>query len=125
MSFLEVFWLIVVSFAFVAYLMVMFSIIVDLFRDHGTSGWLKAVWIIFLIVFPLITALVYLIARGDGMAERSAKEYKEVKAAQDEYIRSVASPTSVSDQIAQGKALLDSGAITQAEFDQLKAKALS
>jgi len=124
MSFWDVIWFIIVSFAFIAYLMVLFNILIDLFRDKGLSGWAKAIWIVFLIFLPLLTSLVYLIARGGGMAERSASAYQSAKAAQDDYIRSVAgaSPT---DQIAQAKSLLDSGAITQQEFDALKAKALS
>ena len=74
MSFWEVVWFIIISFAFVAYLMVLFSILGDLFRDRGTSGFVKTVWIIALIVFPFLSALIYLIARGSGMAERSARE---------------------------------------------------
>ncbi len=124
MSFWNVFWLIIVSFAFIAYLMVMFNIIIDLFRDHGTSGWLKAVWFICLIFFPFLTAVVYLIARGPGMAERHAAALGQARSAQDDYIRSVAGSSSA-DQITQAKSLLESGAITQAEFDALKAKALA
>ena len=90
MSFWDVVWFIVISFAFVAYLMVMFSIIVDLFRDRETSGIMKAVWIVCLIFFPLITALVYLIARGSGMAEHQMQRRREHEAQQDAYIRDVA-----------------------------------
>jgi predicted PurR-regulated permease PerM len=127
MSFWDIIWFIVVFFAFTAYLMALFWILTDLFRDHQLSGWLKAVWVVCLIVFPLITALVYLIARGRGMSERSAQQYTEARKAQDEYIRSVASSNGASgaEQIAKAKELLDKGAITQAEFEQLKAKALA
>ena len=126
MSFWDVIWFIIVSFAFIAYLMVMFSIIMDLFRDRETSGLMKAVWIVFLIFLPFLTALIYLIARGNGMAERNVRSAEEMKAQQDAYIKSVAGGgASPADQIAQAKALLDSGSITQAEFDQLKAKALA
>jgi SNF family Na+-dependent transporter len=124
MSFWDIIWFIIVSFAFIAYLMVMFNIIGDLFRDRSQSGVMKAVWIICLICFPFITAVVYLVARGQGMYERQATAVSQARASQDEYIRSVAS-ASPADQIAQAKGLLDSGAITQAEFDALKAKALS
>ncbi|UGT57703.1 SHOCT domain-containing protein [Nocardia asteroides] len=124
MSFWEVLWLIIVSFAFVAYLMMLFMIVGDLFRDKNTSGWAKAVWIICLIFFPLITALVYLIARGQGMAERSSAEAKQIKQAQDSYIRETAG-TSPAAQIADAKKLFDEGSITQAEFEQLKNKALA
>lgn len=125
MSFWDVVWIVIISFAFIAYLMVMFNIIIDLFRDKSVSGWAKALWIVCLIFFPLITALVYLIARGGGMADRSVAEARQVQADTDDYIRSVASSASPAEQIAQAKGLLDSGAITQQEFDALKAKALA
>ena len=115
-------------FVFFAYLMVLFSIIGDLFRDSKLSGWLKAIWIIFLIFLPFITALVYLIARGNGMTKRSMEQAAEMQKAQAEYIRQTAgtaAPASGVDDIAKAKSLLDSGAITQAEFDAIKAKALA
>ncbi|GAA5195856.1 SHOCT domain-containing protein [Microbacterium jejuense] len=117
------FWL----FVFVAYLMVLFSIIGDLFRDDKLNGWLKAVWIIFLIFVPFLTALVYLIARGNGMQKRSIAQAQELRAQQDAYIRSTAgtSSSSAADEIAKAKGLLDSGAITQAEFDAMKSKTLA
>jgi hypothetical protein len=124
MSFWDVIWFIIVSFAFIAYLMVMFNIIGDLFRDRSTSGVMKAVWIICLIFLPFLTAVVYLIARGQGMYERQAQAVSEARTNQEEYIRSVAT-VSPADQIAQAKGLLDSGAISQAEFEALKAKALA
>jgi hypothetical protein len=126
MSFWDIIWFIIVSFAFVAYLMVMFNIIADLFRDRSTSGGIKALWIFCLLFFPFITAIIYLITRGNGMAERHATQFAEARAAQDDYIRSVAGGgASAADQISQAKALLDTGSITQAEFDTLKAKALA
>jgi len=124
MSFWEVVWIIVISFAFVAYLMVMFAIITDLFRDRETSGWLKAVWIVALIFLPLLTSLVYLIARGKGMAERSARTATSMKQQQDAYIREVAGQTTPADQIAQARAMLDAGTISQAEYERLKEQAL-
>ena len=123
-SFWHWFWLVFVTFAFIAYLFAMFTIVIDLFRDKSVSGWMKAVWLVFLLFFPVITALVYLIARGGGMAQRQARDAEQLRAAQDDYIRSVAQ-TSPADQVAQAKQLLDSGAITQQEFEALKAKALS
>jgi fatty acid desaturase len=87
MSFWEVIWFIVITFAFVAYLMVLFSILTDLFRDHALNGWLKAAWMLALIFVPFLTALVYVIARGKGMAERQASEYADVKKEQEAYIR--------------------------------------
>ncbi|MBS44121.1 MAG: hypothetical protein CMH83_13345 [Nocardioides sp.] len=124
MTFLDVFWAMIVAFALLAYLMVMFSIITDLFRDRESSGWLKAVWVLGLIFIPFLTSLVYLIAKGDGMAKRSAASAEKVREAQEDYVRSVAG-TSPADQIAQAKALLDAGTIDQGEFDALKAKALA
>jgi ABC-type multidrug transport system fused ATPase/permease subunit len=113
-------------FVFVAYLMVVFSIIADIFRDDSLNGWLKAVWIIFLIFVPFLTALIYLIARGNGMQKRSIEQAQAMRSAQDAYIRQTAgTTTSAADDIAKAKTLLDSGAITQAEFDTLKAKALA
>jgi hypothetical protein len=121
-------WTIFVWFLFFAFLMVLFSIFADLFRDDETSGGMKAVWVFFLIFFAPITALVYLVVRGKGMAERSQKQARQMQAAQDAYIKSVAgsgSGPSPAEQVAHAKQLLDAGTITQAEFDQLKAKALS
>ena len=124
-NFWDLIWWFVWAFAFIAYLFALFAIIGDLFRDQKLNGWWKAVWIIFLIFVPFLTALVYLIARGNGMAERSQKEEKQAQAATDAYIRQTAGAASPSDEIAKAKALLDSGSITQQEFDLLKAKALA
>src|SRR5690242_14898200 len=126
MSFWDIIWFIVVFFAFTSYLMALFWILTDLFRDKGLSGWFKAIWVVCLVVFPLITALVYLIARGRTMSERSAEQYAEARKAQDEYVRSVAgTPASGPEQIAKAKELLDSGAISPDEFSALKQKALA
>lgn len=122
-SFWDFLWLIIVSFAFVAYLMVLFSIIGDLFRDHKSSGWVKAIWVFFLIVAPFLTALVYLIAKGGDMTKRQVAAVQHAKDQQDQYIKQVAGRTSA-EEIAHAKALLDSGTITDAEFSQLKEKAL-
>src|SRR6478609_3807848 len=103
--------------------MVLFTIIGDLFRDHQLSGWWKAVWVFFLIFVPFLTALIYLIARGNGMAQRSLAAAQTMKTEQDAYIKSVAGK-SPADQIADAKALLDAGTITEAEFASLKSKAL-
>ncbi|HSJ20240.1 MAG TPA: SHOCT domain-containing protein [Nocardioidaceae bacterium] len=124
MSFWDVIWFIFITFALVAYLMVMFAIIGDLFRDRETSGFAKAVWILALIFLPIITSLVYLIARGHDMTERSAREAETMRTQQEAYIRDVAAQTTPADQIAQAKAMLDSGVISQAEYERLKEKAL-
>lgn len=113
-------------FVFVAYLMVVFSIISDIFRDQSLNGWLRAIWIIFLIFVPFLTALVYLIARGSGMQKRSIEQATAIRKEQDAYIRATAgSVSSPADEIAKAKTLLDAGALTQAEFDAVKAKALA
>lgn len=124
-SFWDFIWYTIVIFAFVAYLMILFYVLVDLFRDHKTSGWLKAVWIIFLILLPYLTVFVYLIARGTGMAERAQASDLEARKQAEAYIKQTAGTVSPSDQIASAKALLSDGTITQEEFDQLKAKALA
>ena len=125
-SFWDFFWLLIWTFFLVMYLMILFHIIGDLFRDKDLSGWWKALWIIFLIIFPFLAAFIYLIARGKGMAERQAGEMRKAQVATDQYIKSVASQgSSPADQIASAKSLLDSGAITQEEFEQLKVKALA
>jgi hypothetical protein len=124
MSFWDVVWFIFISFALMAYLMVLFSIIGDLFRDREASGLVKAAWMIALIFLPFLTALVYLIVRGGGMAERSMRSAEAMRQQQDAYIREVAGKATPADQIAQAKALLEAGAISEPEFESLKAKAL-
>ncbi|MFE3446093.1 PLDc N-terminal domain-containing protein [Nocardia sp. NPDC059180] len=124
MSVWDVFWLIIMSFAFVAYLILLFTIITDLFRDRQTSGWAKAIWVVFLFILPLITSLVYLIVRGNSMAERANAEADRVQAATDTYIKQTAGTNSAA-QIADAKQLLDDGTISPDEFDRLKAKALA
>lgn len=124
-SFWDFFWFIISFFLLMAYLMVLFQILTDLFRDKGMGGGMKAVWVFCLIFFPIITSLVYLIARGQGMAERNMDAMRVAQADTDAYIRTVAAEkASPADEIARAKTLLDTGAISQAEFDQLKAKAL-
>lgn len=123
-SFWDFLWIIITSFLFVAYLMVMFTIIGDLFRDRETSGWVKALWIVCLFILPLITALVYMITRGDKMADRQIAAVHNAMEQQDAYIRQVAGKSSAA-QIAEAKALLDNGTITEAEFATLKGKALA
>ena len=122
-SFWDFLWYTLVIFAFVAYLMVLFAILSDLFRDRELSGWWKAVWIVLLVFLPWISALVYLIARGKGMSQRTIGAQRQVKEQADAYIQSVAGK-SAADQITDAKALLDAGTITDAEFTALKAKAL-
>lgn len=122
-NFWNVIWLIFWSFAFIAYLFALFAVISDLFRDRKLNGWWKALWIVFLIFLPFLTVLVYLIARGRGMAERQVKDVRQAQTQADNYIRQVAS-SSPADDIAKAKQLLDQGVITPGEFDALKNKAL-
>jgi hypothetical protein len=124
-NFWDIIWFFFWSFVFIAYLFALFAIIGDLFRDHKLNGWLKALWIIFLVFVPFLTALVYLIARGNSMAERTVQAGQQAQTETDAYIRSVAGSTSPTDEIVKAKSLLDAGAITQAEFDSIKAKALA
>ncbi len=111
-------------FIFVAWIMVLFTIIGDLFRDHGMSGWGKAAWIVFLIFIPFLGALVYLIARGDGMRERALAEQQEAQAQFDSYVRETAG-ASHADEIAKLAEQKEKGNLSEAEFEQAKAKVLS
>lgn len=124
MEFGQFLWSLLIIFFFVMYLMVLFSVIVDLFRNEHMNGWLKALWILLLIFIPLISLLVYVIVYGRGMASRQQAAVVQEQKEQAAYIKQVAG-TSPADQIAQAQQLLNSGAITQQEFDALKAKALS
>ena len=123
--FLNILWTMIIFFAWVAWIWALIMIFSDLFRRHDTSGWVKAAWMIFLILIPFLGVLVYLIANSHGMAERSAAQAKAHQAQFDQYVQSVAANGGAAGEIDKAKELLDSGAITQAEFDQLKAKALA
>ena len=114
-------------FLFFAWFMCLFWVISDIFRSRDLSGVAKTFWVFFVIILPWLGILVYLIARGHGMQERQLEQAKEMHQAQAEYIKSVAGSSggSPTDQIASAKSLLDSGAISQAEFDALKSKALA
>ncbi len=114
-SFWDFFWLMITTFLFIGYLVVLMQIVGDLFRDRSVSGGAKAIWIFCLLFFPMITALVYLITRGDGMAERT----------RDSFSQSVGSSASPAEEITKAKTLLDAGTISQEEYDALKAKALA
>lgn len=123
-NFWDLLTLLVSTFLFVAYLFVLFQIVTDLFRDTETGGVAKALWIIGLVFLPMLTAIVYIIARGSGMAARQQASLNRMKSESESYIRQVAGRSPAAD-IAEAKALLDSGTITQAEFERLKAKALA
>ena len=123
-NFWDVLWLIASTFFFVAYLIVLFQVVVDLFRDAELGGGSKVIWLIGLIFLPVLTALLYILARGRGMAERQRVAMQRAKSDTDAYIREVAGK-SPADQIADAKALLDAGTINPEEFARLKAKALA
>lgn len=116
-------WWFITFFVFIAYLMALFSIITDLFRDRKLGGFAKAIWFIFLIFLPFLTAIIYLIARGSGMGERAQAQAQPIQHAQEEYIRQVSGGAAA--EIAEAKRLLDAGAITPEEYAALKAKALA
>jgi hypothetical protein len=118
-------WTMLVFFAWVIWFWLLITVFGDVFRRRDLSGWGKAAWIIFVIVLPYLGVLVYLIAQHDGMAERNVKQVQQSKEQMDDYVRSVSAASDPAEQIAKGKKLLDEGAITPAEFDALKQKALA
>src|SRR5262249_12647808 len=118
-------WSLLVIFFMVVYVMMLFSIIIDIFRRHDASGWKKAAWFLFLLFVPLVGMLAYLITNSSAMAQRSVAEVAQSQEDFDTYGGSVAAQGDPTAQIEKAKALLDSGAISQTEYDQLKAKALA
>ena len=123
-NFWDILYLIVSTFFFVAYLIILFHVIVDLFRDAELGGGYKALWLIGLVFLPFLSALAYVLFRGEGMAQRQRAALERAKSDTDAYIRQVAGK-SPAEQIADAKALVDAGTISQGEFDRLKAKALA
>jgi hypothetical protein len=126
-SFIDIFWSVLWFFFLIIWIMLLFQILGDLFRDHSLSGGAKTLWVLFLVFLPFVAVLVYMFTRGRGMAERSAAQQQRAQQQFDGYVRNVAatgdgSPT---EQIARAKELLDAGTIDQSEFDRLKAKALA
>ena len=121
--FLDVLWTMILFFCWIAWIWIVITVFIDVFRRDDIGGWAKAAWVVFVIVLPFLGVLIYLIAQHDGMRERSSREAQAQKQAFDEYVRDAAGGSA--GEIAKAKELLDSGAITQQEFDALKAKALS
>ena len=121
--FLDVFWTIIIFFCWVCWIWIVIIVFVDLFRRHDVGGWGKAGWVVFVIVLPFLGVLIYLIAQHDGMRERSMKEARDQKHAFDQYVRETAGGTA--GEIAKAKELLDSGAVDQGEFEQIKRRALA
>jgi ABC-type multidrug transport system fused ATPase/permease subunit len=123
--FLEVVWTMLVFFGFVVWIWLMFAVLTDIFRRHDESGFVKVLWIIFVIIIPYFGVFIYLIAEHQGMTERAQKQQEAAQAQVDQYVQSVAGKGDPAEQIAKAKQLLDAGTITQAEFDQMKQKALA
>jgi hypothetical protein len=121
--FLDVLWTMVLFFAWVAWIWIAITCFIDIFRRRDIGGWHKALWVVFIIVVPFLGVLVYLIAQHDGMRERSLAQAQEQQAEFDQYVRETAGGSAA--EIAKAKELLDSGAITQAEFEAIKAKAVA
>ena len=122
---LDLFWTFVWFFALMIYFWLIIPVFADLFRRRALSGWAKAGWVVFVLVLPLLGTLCYLISQGRSMADRDTRQAREVKQQTDEYIRSVVSPSYKGvEEIARGKELLDQGAISPEEFEQLKRRAL-
>lgn len=122
-NFWNIFWWFLYVYALIAFLYALFVIIGDIFRDRHLNGWLKAVWIVFLAFIPFLGVLVYLIARGKGMVERTGERARKDQEASDAYIRQVAT-ASPTEEIAKAKALLDSGTISPDEFEKIKSSVL-
>ncbi len=123
--FLNIFWTMIIFFTWVCWIMLVFRVFADLFRQHDKSGWAKAAWCVFVIVVPFLAVLIYLIAHSKDMAERKARDSQAARSEFDNYVKTVAAPGGPAAEIEKAKALLDSGAIDQAEFEALKAKALA
>jgi hypothetical protein len=121
--FLDVLWTMILFFAWVAWIWIAITVFADVFRRHDISGWGKAGWVVLVIVLPFLGVLLYLISQHEGMRDRSVKQVEAQQAAFDKYVRGAAGGSAA--EIAKAKELLDSGAISQAEFDAIKAKALS
>jgi hypothetical protein len=123
LPFLELLWTMIIFFAWVIWIWIAITVLIDVFRRHDIGGWGKAAWTVFIIVLPFLGVLVYLIAQHEGMRERSAKHAQAQQQAFDQYVRESAGGSAA--EIAKAKELLDAGTITQAEFDAIKAKAVS
>jgi len=128
-SFIDIFWSMLWFFFLFIWIMILVHILSDLFRDHTLSGGVKTLWVLFLVFLPFLAVLIYLFTRGQGMAERAAARQQQAQDQFEGYVRTVATSgdatVTSAEQIAQAKQLLDAGAIDQAEFDRLKAKALA
>jgi hypothetical protein len=122
--FLNIFWDILIICAWVIFIWISITVLIDLFRRHDVSGWGKAAWVVFIVVIPWIGVLAYLIVNHSGMAERRASEARAAQAQFDDYVRQTAGSGGAASEIEKAKQLLDHGTITQQEFESIKAKAL-
>ena len=123
--FLDILWTMIIFFAWVIWIWMMITILADVFSRHDIGGWSKALWTVFLIVTPFLGVLIYLITQQKGMAERRAQSVQAAQSEFDSYVKNVAASSGPSGEIEKAKALLDSGAIDQAEYEALKQKALA
>ncbi len=123
--FLDILWTMIIFFVWITWIWMVIGIFADIFSRRDISGWSKAAWSVFVIVLPFLGVLIYLIANGDGMAERKMGQAQAQQAQFDDYVKNVAASGGPAAEIDKAKQLLDSGAITQAEFDSIKAKALA
>ena len=123
--FLDVLWTMLIFFLWIIWFWILITVFIDLFRRKDTSGVSKVLWIIFVILVPFLGVFIYLIVNHDGMTERTVTQAKAQQAQMDEYVRNVAGSGGAAAEIEKAKGLLDSGAITQAEFESMKAKALA
>jgi hypothetical protein len=121
--FMDVLWSMIIFFFWVIWIWIVVTVLLDVFRRNDIGGWAKAAWVVFVVILPWLGVLIYLIAQHDGMRERRVKEVQAQRQAFDEYVRDAAGGSAA--EIAQAKQLLDSGTITQDEFEAIKAKALS
>ena len=121
--FIDVLWTMIIFFFWVIWIWIVVTVLSDVFRRHDIGGWAKAAWVVFVVILPWLGVLIYLIAQHDGMRERRVKDVQAQKQEFDEYVRDAAGGSAA--EIAQAKQLLDSGTITQDEFEAIKAKALS
>jgi type VI protein secretion system component VasK len=123
--FLDVLWTMIIFFLWISWFIVLFHVIADIFRRRDASGGKKALWLIFVLFLPFLGVLIYLIVNSDDMGRRNLEQAQAARAEMDEYVRSVASEGGAAAEIERAKGLLDSGAISQQEFEAIKAKALA
>ena len=123
--FLDVMWTMLVFFLWVIWFWILITVIADIFRRKDTSGFTKVLWLIFVIILPFLGVFIYIVANHDGMTERNVRQVETIQAQSDAHIREVAASGGPAAEIERAKSLLDSGAITQAEFDAIKQRALA